>query len=195
VEAARPADRAFDVGPGELPYRLLWCRIGSGAPGDPPDERYYADEVRATGADSEGHVEWQAVPGGQSGIVVYNIAEAAAETHLLVEGTVVRVEERLDRGAPPQFIYLTFSCVPAVGDRLARIVSYDQGGTYTVQPVTRESGGFVDDGPQIAGVPNIGELWDDEKGYLAGPSAFPRYVQIFKTPAGWTILMHPPRMV
>jgi len=59
----------------------------------------------------------------------------------------------------------------------------------------------VGDGPTIAGVPNIGELWADEAGYLAGPEGFGRYVRLFRTPAqhpaeaGWTILLHPPRMV
>jgi hypothetical protein len=195
VEAGRPVDRMPEVSAGGLPYRLLWCRIGTGSPGDPPDERYYADEVRPTGVGPDGRLQWEAVPGGPCGIVVHNVAEAASATHLLDEDTVVRVEERLDRGAPPEFLYLAAAGVPAAQDRLARIVSYDEGGTYTVQPARRESGGFVDDGDEISGVPNIGELWDDERGYLAGPGDFDRYVRIIQTPAGWTILLHPPRMV
>ena len=79
-------------------------------------------------------------------------------------------------------------------ERLARIVSYGQG-AYTVQPVQRTSTGFEDDGPELEGVPNLGELWDDEAGYLAGPEQFDRYVRIFQTPAGWTIVLHPPRML
>ena len=194
VEAARPVDPAPEVGLGALPYRALWCRIAGGAPADPPDERYFADEVRPTGVDGSGHMQWQTVSGGLTGIVIHNVAEAAGGTHLVAQGTVVRVEERLDRGSPPGFIYLTFATVPPAGDRLARIVSC-QGDTYTVQPVLRGAGGFTDDGPAIAGVPNIGELWTDEKGYLAGPTGFDRYVRLLNTPAGWTILLHPPRMV
>jgi len=139
-------------------------------------------------------MQWQAITGGLTGIVIHNVAEATGATHLLAEGTVVRVEERLDRNTPPGFIYLASATVPAAGERLARIVSY-QDGTYTVQPVTRGSGGFANDGPPIAGVPNLGELWDDEKGYLAGPIGFDRYVRLLNTPAGWAILLHPPRMV
>jgi len=183
------------VNAGGLPYRLLWCRIASGAPADPPDERYYANEVRPVGAGTGGRLEWEAVPGGLSGIVVHNVAEAAAGTHLLEADTVVRVEERLDRSSPPAFLYVTSAGVAAAQDRLARIVSYDEGGTYTVQPVSLGSGGFTDDGDEIGGVPNLGELWEDEQGYLAGPDDFDRYVRIFRTSAGWTMLLHPPRMV
>jgi hypothetical protein len=193
VEQARPAVRVTEISSGGPPYRLLWCRIASGAPGDPPDERYYGDEVRPVGPDSGGHMTWEPAPGGLQEIVVHNVAEAAAGTHLLPANLVVQVEEQLDRSGPPEMVYLANVSV-AAAQRLARIVSYDSG-TYTVQPVRREAGGFVNDGPQIAGVPNIGELWDDEQGYLAGPSGFDRYVQIISTPAGWTIVLHPPRMV
>lgn len=195
VEAARPIDRLPEVGTGGLPYRVLWCRIGSGAPADPPDERYYADEVRPAGVGPDGQVQWETVPGGLSGIVVHNVAEAPARTHLLDEDTIVCVEERLDRHSPPEFLYLTAATVATAQDRLARIVSYAPDGTYTVQPVKREAGGFIDDGDEVGGVRNIGELWEDERGYLAGPAAFDRYVRMFQTPAGWTILLHPPRMV
>jgi len=180
--------------PGGPPYRLLWCRLTSGAPGDPPDERYYADEVRPRGADGEGHLEWEAVPGGLEQIVVHNVAELGRDTHALAPDTVVRVEERLDRGQPPQSVYLAFVAAAPAGARLARIVSYEDG-AYAVQPVRRDGGAFVDDGPPIAGVPNVGELWDDEEGYLQGPPDFDRYVEILPTAGGWIILLHPPRMV
>jgi len=194
LETDRPKDRWTEISPGGPPYRLLWCRVASGGPGSPPDERYYADEVRPKGTDAEGHIEWEAVPGGLEGIVVHNTAERETGTHLVPEDTVVPVEERLDRSAPPNLVYLTNVPVASWARRIARIVSYS-GGTYTVQPVRREGGGFQDDGDPIAGVPNIGELWPDEAGYLAGPDGFDRYVRIFRTPAGWTILLHPPRMV
>ena len=194
VEAARPADRSTDVSPGGPPYRLLWCRIASGAPGDPPDERYYADEVRPAGVDGGGHVQWETVPDGLTQAVVHNVAEAEAGTHLLAEDQVVRVEERMAWGNPPAMVYLTSVPVAAQTERLARIVSYDNG-TYTVQPVRRLSGGFENDGEPISGVPNLGELWADEAGYLSGPDGFDRYVRIFQTPGGWVILLHPPRMV
>ena len=192
MELLRPAERWTEVTPGGPPYRLLWCRIASGAPGDPPDERYYADEVRPTGAGSSGHIGWESVPGGLEQVVVHNVAEADFGTHLVPEDTIVRVEERLDRGSPPEMVYLADVAVPL--ERLARIVSYDTE-SYTVQPVRRTGGGIQDDGPTIGGVPNLGELWPDEYGYLDGPADFDRYVQIFLTPAGWTILLHPPRMV
>ena len=192
LESERAGEKSPEIGPEGPPGRLLWCRITSGAPGDPPDERYYAEEVRPGAVGSEGHIEWDTVPGGLSQIVVHNVAEVGAGTHALGVDTVVRVEECLDRSSPPAMVYLTF--VPAPDHRLARIVSYD-GGTYTVQPVRREPGGFVDEGPQITGAPNLGELWNDEAGYLQGPSDFDRYVEILRTPAGWTILLHPPRMV
>jgi len=189
---ARPADRLTDVTPGGPPYRLLWCRIGSDAPGDPPDERYYADEVRPVGTGAGGDIEWEAVPGGLAQAVVHNVAEAAGRTHLVAADSIVRVEERLDRSAPPNMVRLMH--VPVELLRLARIVSYDDP-SYTVQPVIRSPGGLVDDGSQVADVANLGELWDDEKGYLAGPSGFDRIVHLLWTPAGWTIVLHPPRMV
>jgi len=194
LAAGRPADRWTEVTPGGPPYRLLWCRIGSGAPGDPPDERYFADEVRPTVADAEGHLAWELVPDGLRGIVVHNVAEAGAGTHALAADTILRVEERLDRAAPPSMVYLAHVAAASDAHRLARIVSFD-GDSYTVQPVRRESAGIVDDGDPIAGVPNLGELWDEEAGYLAGPASFDRYVRIFQTPAGWAMLLHPPRMV
>jgi hypothetical protein len=192
LEAARPADRWTEVSPGGPPERLLWLRLTSGAPGDPPDERYYADEVRPVGVDSGGHVVWDPAPGGAAHVVVHNAAEARASTHLLAVDTVIRAEERMDRASPPGMLYL--ADVPVPPTRPARIVSYADG-AYVVQPVRREAQGFVDDGPEIGGVVNPGELWDDEAGYLAGPPDFDRYVDIFWTPAGWTILLHPPRMV
>ncbi len=194
LEADRPKDRWTEISPGGPPYRVLWCRITTGAPGSPADERYYAEEVRPKGTDAGGHIEWEAVPGGVEGIVVHNVAEAETGTHLVPESTVVRVEERLDRSAPPEMVYLTNVPVARPAQRLARVVSYS-GGTYTVQPVRREEGGFENDGDPISGVPNVGELWPDEAGYLAGPDGFDRYVRILSTPAGWTILLHPPRMV
>jgi hypothetical protein len=194
LEADRPKDRWTEISPGGPPYRLLWCRVTSGAPGSPPDERYYADQVRPKGTDPGGHIEWEAVPGGLEGIVVHNVAESESGTHLVPEDTVVPVQERLDRSSPPEMVYLTNIPAAEWMRRIARIVSYS-GGTYTVQPVRREGGGYQDDGDPIAGVPNIGELWPDEAGYLAGPDGFDRYVRIFWTPAGWTILLHPPRMV
>jgi len=185
--------RAFaEVSPGGPPYRLLWCRIQETAPADPPDERYYADEVRPAGVDTGGRLQWELVPDGIRDVIVHNAGEAAVGTHLVPADTVVRVEERLDRRGPPEWAYLMH--VPVETDRLARIVFYESG-SYTVQPVRREAGGMVDDGPTIAGVPNLGELWPDEAGYLAGPEDFDRYVRLFQTPAGWTILLHPPRMV
>jgi len=192
ASATRGARASAEVSPGGPPYRLLWCRVQMSAPADPPDERYYADEVRPAGVDGEGHVQWELVPDGLGDITVHNVAEAALGTHLVPADTVVRVEERLDRGGPPEWVYLMH--VPVEADRLARVVSYESG-AYTVQPVRREAGGFVDDGPTIVGVPNLGELWGDEAGYLAGPEGFDRYVRLFRTPAGWTILLHPPRMV
>ena len=194
LEADRPKDRWTEISPGGPPYRFLWCRITSGAPGSPPDERYYADEVRPKSTDAGGHIEWEAVPGGLEGIVVHNIAEAGTSTHLVSENTIIPTQERLDRSTPPEMVYLTNVPVERWTRRLAQIVSYS-GGTYTVQPVRREEGGFENDGDPIAGVPNIGELWPDEAGYLAGPDGFDRYVRILWTPAGWIILLHPPRMV
>ncbi len=192
ARASRRADRWAEVGPGGPPYRLLWCQIRESSPGDPPDERYYADEVRPATPDSGGHLTWEAVPGGVQQVVIYNVAEAGRNTHLIEPGAIVRVEERLDRSGPPQMIYLM--SVGGGEERLARIVSYDDG-LYTVQPVRRTAGGFADEGPPIQGVPNLGELWNDEQGYLTGPAAFDRYVRIFKTPAGWAMVLHPPRLV
>ncbi|HET6442807.1 MAG TPA: hypothetical protein VFH53_10560 [Phycisphaerae bacterium] len=192
ASATRGARASAEVSPGGPPYRLLWCRVQAAAPADPPDERYYADEVRPAGVDSAGHVQWELVPDGLRDTTVHNVAEAALGTHLVPADTVVQVEERLDRRGPPEWVYLMHVLVEA--DRLARVVSYESG-AYTVQPVRREAGGFVDDGPMIVGVPNLGELWPDEAGYLAGPENFDRYVRLFRTPAGWTILLHPPRMV
>lgn len=192
ASAEREVRPDLDVTPGGPAYRLLWCRLGADAPGDPPDERYYGDEVRASGVDGEGHVQWELVPDGLADIVVHNTAEAVLGTHLVPADAVVRVEARLDRGGPPEWVYLTD--VPVSADRLARVVSYG-GGTYTVQPVRAEGGGFVDDGAPVTGVANLGELWPDEAGYLDGPDGFDRYVRLFRTGAGWTILLHPPRMV
>ena len=192
LESSRPTRRWTDITAGLPPYRLLWLRLTSGAPADPPDERYYGDEVRPAGTDSAGRLTWETAPGGVEQVVIHNVAEAALHTHTLPVGTIVIVEEQLNRSQPPELAYLAH--VPAPAERLARIVSYGSG-TYTVQPVRREEGGFVGDGPVISGVRNLGELWTDEAGYMAGPAGFDRYVQIFQTPAGWTMLLHPPRMV
>ena len=194
TQAARPWEPSPDVTPGGPPYRLLWCRIAAGAPADSPDERYTADEVRPAGADGDGRLTWENASEGQASLTIHNVAEAATHTHLLAEGMIVRVEERLDRSSPPEFVYATHVPVVTTGDLLARIVSYDDG-TYTVQPVRRDGGGYADDGPAIDGVPNPGELWDEEAGYLAGPEGFERYVRLFWTAAGWTMLLHPPRLV
>jgi hypothetical protein len=186
----REAPTAF--GPGAGCARTLWCRLKAGSPCDPPDERYYAEEVRPAGLSAEGHIVWEAVPGGAGDLVVHNTAEAALGTHLLAEGTVAPAEQRLDGGSPPECVQLIHVSVAL--DRFARIISYSGGG-YTVQPVRRGEAGFTDEGAPVVGVPNLGELWDDEAGYLAGPGAYERHVRIYWTPAGWTILLHPPRMV
>ncbi len=191
AEAGRPTAPA-EFTPGGPPYRVLWCRVTAGSPGDPPDERYYAEAVRPSGPDGEGRIQWEAVSGGPAGLVVHNVAEAAAGTHLLAEGTVLRVEARMDGDGPPAMVYLAHAAVPV--DRLARIVSY-AGGTYTVQPVRREGGGFVDDGPEIGGVANAGELWPEEAGYLGGPPAYERVVRLVRAGGEWLVIHHPPRMV
>jgi hypothetical protein len=192
VDGSRPTDRLTEVTAGGPPYRLLWCRIAAGAPADPPDERYYGDEVRPAGVDSGGRLTWEPVPEGLREAILHNVAEAAVGSHQVPEDAIVRVEERLDRREPPEFVYLMDVAAPA--QRLARIVSYESG-TYTVQPVRHEDGDFQDDGPPLEGLPNFGELWDDEAGYLAGPTQFDRYVRIFRTADGWAICLHPPRMV
>jgi hypothetical protein len=192
VQAARPAETWAEITTGGPPYRLLWCRLATENPADPPNERYYGQEVRPSGVDEGGHLTWEPVPGGLDQVVVHNMAEKAEGTHLLEAGTVVQVEERLDRRHPAELVYLTNTAAPP--ERLARIVSYDNG-AYTVQPVRRTAEGFQNDGAPISGVPNLGELWPDEAGYLTGPDGFDRYIQIFWTPAGWAMLLHPPRLV
>lgn len=191
-ELERPGGEPPDVGPGGPPCRFLWCRIAAGAPADPPDERYYAGEVRPGAAGEDGRIAWEPAPGGLTDLVVHNVAEAAAGTHALPQDTVVRVEARLDRSDPPEMVYLTSAAAP--DRRLGQVVSYDDG-SYTVQPVRWQSGSLVDDGPTISGVENLGELWDDEAGYLTGPADFDRTVELLRTDTGWAILLHPPRMV
>jgi len=83
---------------------------------------------------------------------------------------------------------------PVQGSRLGRIVSYDTG-SYTVQPVRREEGGYVNDGSALSGVKNLGELWPEEAGYLSGPAAYDRYVELLSTGGEWVFIVHPPRMV
>jgi hypothetical protein len=192
AESDRP-DAPAEFTPGGPAYRILWCRVTAGAPGDPPDERYYAEAVRPSGLDAAGRVRWEAVPGGPTDLVVHNLAEAADGTHLLPDGTILRVEARLDGDAPPEMVYLT-TYATAAAERIARIVSWDDG-TYTVQPVVRQGGAFVDEGDPVAGVPNVGELWSEEAGYLAGPPAYERYVRLVRAGEDWLIVHHPPRMV
>lgn len=195
VDAARPTDRSPDLEPGGPPYRLLWACLLASAPGDPPDERYHADEVRPAGPDGDGLMQWETFAGALSGVVVHNLAEAEARSHLLPADTVVRVEARLDRRSPPEMVYLAFVPPAAeVRQQVARVVSYS-GGAYTVQPVRREGGQFVDDGDPVPDVPNVGELWPDEAGYLDGPGEYDRYVRLTWTASGWLIVLHPPRMV
>ncbi len=177
--------------PGET-FRPLWCRVLEGAPSDPPDERYRVEEVRPAGRDVDGRLLWEPVPGGDPDLIVHNVAEAGPGLHRLAVGTVVRAEKRLDGATPPETICLAHVPVPLW--RPGRIVSY-AGGAYTVQPVRRGGGGYVDDGAALEAVPNVGELWPDEAGYLEGPADFERYVILHWTDAGWTILLHPPRMV
>jgi len=192
ARSERPAPPEPEIGRGDPASWTVWLRTKSGAPGDPPDERYWADEVRPAGVDAAGHLEWELVPEGLRDVVVHNTAETEAVTHLLAEDTIVRAEASLDRGEPPAVRYATH--VPVARERLGHVVSY-AGGTYTIQPVRRTESGFEDDGEPESGVPNLGELWDDEAGYLEGPGQFDRYVRLFWTPAGWTLLLHPPRMV
>ncbi len=181
-----------DLAEGLPPHRIHWVELIAGGPGDPLDERYYGDEVRPAGVGGDGRLAWEAAPDGLSGVVVHNVAEAGLGTHALAAGTVVRVEARLDGGDPPDLVYLAH--VPVPRDRLARVESY-AGGSYTVQPVRREGGGMTDDGSPIAGVVNLGELWPEEAGYLAGPAAYDRYVRIHWSAAGWAMLVHPPRLM
>jgi len=193
ADLPRSAEGRSEVSPAPPPYRLLWVQITSGAPGDPPDERYYADEVRPRQSSGTGHVEWEPVPGGLQGIVVHNVAEASQGSHTLPEGMIIRAEERLDRDDPPRLVYLA-SAEMQQAQQLARIVSYDSG-SYTVQRVRLETGGFVDDGSPLSGVPNLGELRPEEAGYLDGPAGYDRYVELIRTSGGWAFILHPPRLV
>jgi hypothetical protein len=194
VGLTRPADRLTELTPGGPPYRMIWCGLRAEIPGTPPDERYFADEVQPQGTDAAGRLVWEAVPDGLTQIVVHNLAEADARTHAIPAGTVVRAEERLDRSDPPNLVYMIHVQAATTATRLARVLSHD-GTSYTVQPVVRQPTGFADEGSPITGVPNVGELWNEEKGYLMGPAAYDRIVPLVETPAGWTIVLHPPRLV
>lgn len=197
VGAERPGRQISQTGPGRPPYGLLWGRINSTTPpGNPPDERYYLDEVRPAGVDGNGHLTWETVPNGRTDILAHNAAEADQETHLVPLNTVVQLRQELDQSAPPQWRH-TFYYSGGPVTRTARIISYDGDNPlphYTIQPVRMTQSGFQDEGGEITDVVNYGEIQEDEHGYLAGPTGQTRYVLMLSEGGEHYIVHHPPRM-
>lgn len=177
-------------------FKLYWGRLNATtAPGTPPDERYYLDEVQPAGVDSGGAIDWEVVPNGLTNVVAWNTAEAGNRTHQLPVGLVVLVREELDESSPPVFRSI-FCVYPGGGGSdscLVRVTGYD-GTAYTVQPVAWSGGAWTDTGAPISGVPNIGEIQAGEQGYLSGPSGANVYVRMYTDGGEQYLAVHPPRM-
>jgi len=197
LAAGREGNFVAELGGPELGYVLYWAKLQETAPADPADERYLVDEVRPTGLGPDGALVWEIVPDGRTDVVAWNLAEAIDRTHRLAADEVVLVREELDRGSPSEFRAIFFRPVGSSGggSRMCRIESYDSyGGTYTVQPVAWANGAWQDDGDEIAGVPNVGEVRDAEAGYLAGPSSHTIYARLYAEGEAYFLAVHPPRM-
>lgn len=198
LQAGREGNFVAELGGPELGYVLWWGRINSTTPpGSPPDERYFLDEVRPSEVDQDEAIVWQAVPGGRSDVVAWNVAEAIDRTHLLDEDTVVLVREELDQASPAEFRALFFRSAgqAAAGSRMCRVESYQSGaGTYTVQPVAWSGSSWTDDGEPISGVVNVGEVQAGEDGYLDGPEDEDIYVRLYEEGGDHFLAVHPPRM-
>lgn len=198
LRAGREGNFVAELGGPEQGYVLYWGRLNdSTPPGDPPDERYCVDEVQPEGVDQDGAIEWGVVPGGRTDVVAWNMAEAVDRTHELAEDTVVLVREELDRDSPAEFRSIFCRSVggPGGGSRMCRVESYSSGeGTYTVQPVVWNDSAWTDDGDEIAGVVNVGEVQGGEAGYLSGPVGEDIYVRLYEENEEHFLAVHPPRM-
>ena len=199
LAAGREGNFVAELGGGDPGYALYWAQLSaSGAPGSPPDERYLVDEVRPAGLDAEtGAVVWELVPGGRRDRVAWNVAEAVDRTHELPAGRVVLVREELDQASPPEFRSIFFAAAgvaATAGSRMVRITGFSLG-AYTVQPVTWSGAAWADDGPPVSGVVNVGEIRDEEAGYLAGPSGHAIYARLYSEGGQPFLAVHPPRMV
>jgi len=197
LERGREGNFVAELGGPELGFRLYWARLAATpAPGSPPDERYYADEVRPAGLTSEGAIDWQLTPGGRTETIAWNVAEALDRSHRLPDGTVVLVREELDCSSPAEFRAI-FCRAPASagGSRMCRVESYDaEEQTYTVQPVAWTGSAWEDQGETIEGVVNVGEVQAGEEGYLSGPQAATIRVRLYDENGTPFLAVHPPRM-
>jgi hypothetical protein len=80
---------------------------------DYTDARYFLDRATATISSGEIVAVTYQTPGIGQCITATNLAEVAAGTHLLGEGTVVQVSALIVRGVPDQKVYV-FNCLPAI---------------------------------------------------------------------------------
>jgi hypothetical protein len=196
LAAGREGNFVAELGGPDAGFRLYWGRLNTtAAPGTPPDERYYLDEVRPAGVDAGGAIDWEAAPNGRTNVVAWNVAEAIDRTHQLAVGVVVLVREELDESSPAEFrsIFCVYPGGAANDSCLVRVTGYD-GTAYTVQPVAWSNGAWADDGDAVSGVPNVGEIQAGEPGYLAGPSGANVYVRMYTDGGENYLVVHPPRM-
>jgi hypothetical protein len=81
------------------------------------------------------------------------------------------------------------------GSRMCRVISYNGSlGTYTVQPVAWTGAAWQDDGDQVEGVVNVGEIQAGEEGYLGGPTGEEVYARLYDENGARFLAVHPPRM-
>lgn len=198
LAGGREGNFIAELGGENLGFVLYWGRLRSDAASTPPDERYLVDEVRPTGLDVEGRIQWEAVPDGRQGETAWNVAESLERTHKLEADLVVLVREDLDCGDPSEFRSLFYSPPPggAGGSRMCRIESFNStSGHYTVQPVVWDGVAWAASGSAISGVPNVGELHAVERGYLAGPTSETIYARLYEEEGEQFLAVHPPRLL
>lgn len=130
---------------------------------------------------------WADKTGGRTG-TCYEINDVTG----IAVGKIILVAVRHDTSGNLRYIFDHSGS--AASTRIVKIVSY-AAGVYVVQPVVRADDAWANDGSQLTGIHNHGEVQTDEAGYLAGPAGQDIYVPLFTAGDESFILVHPPRMV
>lgn len=143
-----------------------------------------------------GKADWEDEVGPREG--VKSTATAAYELNGAEDvpnDTLVTLCEIVRSNGTPAYFFSFVVVSSFGGSRMCLIVSYQSGTTsYTVQPVAWSGSAWVNDGSQITGVVNVGEVQTGEGGYLSGPGGEDIYVRLYEENGDWFLAVHPPRM-